>query len=276
VELCGPIRLLRATDDGGLVEVRIGKGGGLTIGQLSLLAYLSFVTTYRGGVDAETAAVELWSTHHPDGTLRQIRPDTFKKRVWSLRRALTNLVNTGNPKDVLPDAADHRYQLHGIASDWTELMTAIRRAEATTAGTAEWANPTQTILCIVRPPGLLTPPAKSHRFAWLDHHEPAAHDATRRTSAILATHAAHLTRHDDPRQALGVLATARAISTTYTHVVATATVTALLATGDVAAAETEVAAYERQLDPVLATRERNHPTPGGPRATLNRYHQHQP
>jgi hypothetical protein len=245
------------------------------MGQLSLLAYLGLTTSHHDGIDSETAIAELWPTHHSDGTLRQIRPAALKKRMWELRRALTGLIASGNPKDAIPDAVNQRYRLTGVTCDWTELTTAIRHAEATRTGTQQWDTAITTILALIKPPGLLTAPQR-RRFTWTDHYEPLIHDTTRRLQAICATHANHLTHNQHPRTALDILATVRGISPDYAQPVATATVTALLTAGDPTAAEAEVATYERQLDPTLATRERTDPTPRGPRAILNHHRQRPP
>jgi hypothetical protein len=273
LELFGPIRLLERSPDGaGLTEVPVGRSGGLSVGQLSLLAFLGYHGAQPGGgVTTDTIATEFWPTYNPDGTLRHVKPETVKSRIWELRRALAHLIDSGDAKTVLPDASDQRYQLQGVTCDLTELKAAIIRAEANQPGSAEHTETAHRIASLIRPPGLLTPPTGRNAkamYAWTDNTQTIQHDLTRRLTNILADHANHLTASGLPGQALAILGNARTATPTYTLQLADALVTAYLALDDPLQAETECLAYERQLttDPRQAE-----PPPSSPRAKLDAY-----
>jgi hypothetical protein len=269
VELCGPIRLLRAdptNPDDPPAEVR----GALTAGQVGLLAYLAMTAARREGVTTDTATRELWPDRFDDGTHRTVHPDTLKKRVWALRRAIRPLLASGDPKEVIPEAINRRYHLTNIAVDWTELLAAIRTAETSTPGQASHLETADQILRLVRPPRLLYPPPARHGvYTWLDHYEPLAETTSSRAQTILADHATHLTATGRPDEALFVLRAARATTPTWFRHVAAATVHAHLAIGDRAAATAVVDAYEADLDPHLRHTELTNPAPDSPRRALH-------
>jgi hypothetical protein len=199
--------------------------------------------------------------------------------MWELRKALAGIIVNADAKNILPDATDQHYQLHGVTCDWHDLEAAITKAEAHQPGTPEHSAAAQTIASLIRAPALLTPPTARHAqtmFAWTDHTQGVIHDTTRRLSVILANHANHLTDHGQPRQALDILAAARAATPTYTCEIADGHVAALLALGDPAQARGECLAYEHQFDPQIIETETTNPPPSSPRARLNKHLQAQP
>ena len=140
LELCGPIRLLRRSASGaGFEEVPVGGGSGLTGARLALLAYLAVAgRTSGGGVGREQIASEFWPEVHSDGTLREVRSDTVKRRVWELRKVLAEVAGVDDGRELL-DGTDGRYGIGDIVCDWHELRSALLLAESQPAGSERWA-----------------------------------------------------------------------------------------------------------------------------------------
>lgn len=275
LELCGPIRLLRRSASGaGFEEVSVGGGSGLTGARLALLAYLAVAgRTSGGGVGREQIASEFWPEVHSDGTLREVRSDTVKRRVWELRKVLAEVAGVEDGRELL-DGTDGRYGIGDIVCDWHELRSALQLAESHVAGSERWAEAVATMEGLVRAPGLLTPPGASRarsQFSWIDHYEARVQDMTRRVVTVLTDHARILNEAGRHREALQVLGTAREISDAYPRDVADGMVATYLALSDPALAERECDAYEALFDGDVRARERDQPPPGSPRARLDAY-----
>ena len=271
LEVCGPIRLLREGPDGELQAVPMsGTAGGLTAGQLAMFALLGYHSKPSGGgITAEEVATAFWSPFHKDGSLRQVPAGTVKKKVYELRAAVKSLLPVGDVKTVIPEAVDQRYSLAEVSCDWHELKAAIVSAEAGEVGTEDWIQCAESIMALIRPPGLFTVPAGKRAapmFLWVEEYESIAQDAVRRLGNILVDYAGYVSETGDRREALRILRKAREASAIYTWEVANAFVRTLLLDGDVGGARAECEAYERQLD---AGEDQD--VPGSPRRMLNDY-----
>ena len=196
---------------------------GLTGARLALLAYLAVAgRTSGGGVGREQIASEFWPEVHSDGTLREVRSDTVKRRVWELRKVLAEVAGVEDGRELL-DGTDGRYGIGDIVCDWHELRAALLLAESQVAGSERWAEAVATMQGLVRAPGLLTPPGASRarsQFSWIDHYEARVQDMTRRVVTVLTDHARILNEAGRHREALQVLGTAREMSDSYPRDVA--------------------------------------------------------